>query len=415
MSLPDDVDDEEDYADGAPAPRASLDKAHWCRTCHSEVRYDSLGQGKVFRVKVYASNGLMRAGAWEACWKEMERVDVELEPIVDAALQDELVHVSAEQERALEMERALADEHREASETEYDEDDGEDEVEETEVAGPDEQPDEDDESFLEQAQDPELEHELCSSPPRPDEAPPNSSPAPMEDHRAEHEEERLREIYGRSPQPRRENTRDHESDFVAHDMTPSPPSAESSSRRQDRQQQAYKTASFPELVLEAGKVLLQDKKNVMIALLSALILMLAVRGARPAYDPAAFQPVMPRHNAHAMPHHPQDPVAEAAMHQKTATMATAAPSPSPSSQSAAAAVDPCASSLEVVANHRAARDGAGDASTSTLRVFETWRIVETVTETAKETLTQTETVSVNVVGGGPAAALETDALARWGA
>ncbi|KAB8300514.1 hypothetical protein EYC80_000677 [Monilinia laxa] len=37
---------------------------------------------KRFNVKIFASNGLMRAGAWAAAWREMERVDVEIEPFV---------------------------------------------------------------------------------------------------------------------------------------------------------------------------------------------------------------------------------------------------------------------------------------------------------------------------------------------
>lgn len=41
------------------------------------------------------------------------------------------------------------------------------------------------------------------------------------------------------------------------------------------------------------------------------------------------------------------------------------------------------------------RHGVGSEE-GTTRVFETWRVVETVTETARETLTQTETVSVSV-------------------
>lgn len=406
MALPDEQDsDDDEYAHGAPASRAGPDKAHWCRTCHSEIKYDSLGQAKVFRVKVYASNGLMRAGAWEACWKEMERVDVELEPIVDASLQDELALLSAEQERALETEQALADEQHEASETEYEEDDDE------QVDGLEEH----EESYLERAHDPELEHELCSSPPRPDEAPPNSSPAPMEHHRGDDDVERLREIYGSSPQPRREMTpaRGRDSDLVPRETPPPSPSPEAFSQRQEVPQQAYKTASFLELVLEAGKVLLQDKKNVMIALLSALIVLLAFRGVRPAYDPAAYQPVLTHHHVRAMPHYAHDPVAEAPISHETATAATASPRSSPSSQSVAA-MDPCASSLsslEVVANQRV-RNGAGDASPSTMRVFETWRVVETVTETARETLTETVSVSVSVAAAE--AALETDALARWG-
>ncbi|KAK3903864.1 hypothetical protein C8A05DRAFT_42990 [Staphylotrichum tortipilum] len=98
------------------------DKTEWCGTCKGEIRLEQLGPGRVFRVKVYASNGLMRAGAWEACWREMERVDVEVEPIVELAVQAELEKLGAlqlemeeerrreeeELERAIEMEAAAA-------------------------------------------------------------------------------------------------------------------------------------------------------------------------------------------------------------------------------------------------------------------------------------------------------------------
>jgi hypothetical protein len=102
---------DDDYA--SQAESAKEEKKHWCNTCRNEIRYEDLGPGKVFRIKVYASNGLMRAGAWEACWKEMERVDVEVEPIVDSALQNELERLVAlqleleeqRQRREMELER----------------------------------------------------------------------------------------------------------------------------------------------------------------------------------------------------------------------------------------------------------------------------------------------------------------------
>ncbi|KAI5246908.1 hypothetical protein E4T43_02452 [Aureobasidium subglaciale] len=36
--------------------------------------------------RVYAANGLIRAGAWAACWSEMERVDVEVRPCISEEL-----------------------------------------------------------------------------------------------------------------------------------------------------------------------------------------------------------------------------------------------------------------------------------------------------------------------------------------
>merc|ERR1712000_482161 len=59
--LSDSESDDEDYYPSSPRRSQSLahKDTHWCSTCHSEIRYDSLGLGKVFRVKVYASNGLI--------------------------------------------------------------------------------------------------------------------------------------------------------------------------------------------------------------------------------------------------------------------------------------------------------------------------------------------------------------------
>ncbi|KAK7414667.1 hypothetical protein QQX98_006524 [Neonectria punicea] len=105
MTLIDESDSEDDdYDDDGRISRRALEQqVHWCKTCRTDIRYDSLGPGKIFRVKVYASNGLMKAGAWEACWKEMERVDVEIEPLVNSKAQGELNRLEAEQERQLEM------------------------------------------------------------------------------------------------------------------------------------------------------------------------------------------------------------------------------------------------------------------------------------------------------------------------
>ncbi|OAA69815.1 pathway-specific nitrogen regulator [Cordyceps fumosorosea ARSEF 2679] len=107
MATPDDEigSDDEDFEQGA----TEAEDRHWCSTCQSDIRYDSLGEGKMFRTKVYASNGLMKAGAWDACWKEMERVDVELEPIIDPSIVDELERIAATQEReAIEAEIAAS-------------------------------------------------------------------------------------------------------------------------------------------------------------------------------------------------------------------------------------------------------------------------------------------------------------------
>ncbi|KAK6007154.1 hypothetical protein QM012_006162 [Aureobasidium pullulans] len=47
-----------------------------CETCQR------VHVGDAWSVRVYAANGLMRAGAWAACWSEMERVDCEVRPCI---------------------------------------------------------------------------------------------------------------------------------------------------------------------------------------------------------------------------------------------------------------------------------------------------------------------------------------------
>ncbi|KAM7203932.1 hypothetical protein V8F33_001903 [Rhypophila sp. PSN 637] len=106
--------DEEGFDGQESEDEYAEEKRHWCNTCRNEIKYEDLGPGKVFRVKVYASNGLMRAGAWEACWKEMERVDIEVEPIVEMSVQNELeklvvINGELEEQRQREMEQAEAE------------------------------------------------------------------------------------------------------------------------------------------------------------------------------------------------------------------------------------------------------------------------------------------------------------------
>lgn len=97
MATSEDIDDDSEYGsdtDGSGA-ETKPEKKHWCKTCKGDIRYEELGSERMFRIKVYASNGLMSAGAWEACWKEMERVDIEVEPIIDSAVQSDLAKLSA--------------------------------------------------------------------------------------------------------------------------------------------------------------------------------------------------------------------------------------------------------------------------------------------------------------------------------
>ncbi|POS69129.1 hypothetical protein DHEL01_v212477 [Diaporthe helianthi] len=97
MTLSSDAEDDSEGTSDAEDSEASSkkEKRHWCKTCKGEIKYEELGSERVFRIKVYASNGLMSPGAWEACWKEMERVDIEVEPITGANIQGELAKLGA--------------------------------------------------------------------------------------------------------------------------------------------------------------------------------------------------------------------------------------------------------------------------------------------------------------------------------
>lgn len=210
---PDDAGDlsSEDGSENEDDTRMMGLRERWCDICGREVQYEEVGiswKQKRFRVKVYASNGLMRAGAWAAAWREMERVDVEIEPFVPlhlAPLMDSLMTFHAQPLPAQGLNQGLADHQHEGNESE-----------------------------------PRLQEE--------DEAM----------RRREREEERMKEIYGDSPPAA--------SEFD--DMTR--PHHASSTR------QKYGD-TLPELIWAAIKVVLRDKKQVAICVLSILVLILALR------------------------------------------------------------------------------------------------------------------------------------------
>ncbi|KXT13912.1 hypothetical protein AC579_2372 [Pseudocercospora musae] len=84
-----------------------------CETCHHHLRtvnsVVSTG-GRKWSIKVFAANGLMKAGAWSAGWSEMERVDVEILPWINEVLRRRL-DARREEEDA---ERTLQEEEEEA-------------------------------------------------------------------------------------------------------------------------------------------------------------------------------------------------------------------------------------------------------------------------------------------------------------
>ena len=75
-----------------------------CLDCGRRIRdgrFGSAGTGsKRWDIKLFASNGLMRAGAWSAAWREMERVDVEILPWMEEDMKRELELRREEEDRA---------------------------------------------------------------------------------------------------------------------------------------------------------------------------------------------------------------------------------------------------------------------------------------------------------------------------
>lgn len=93
----DDEDDEDDMGD--------VDVCADCGRHIRDGRFGSAGAGKRrWHIKIFAANGLMRAGAWGAAWREMERVDVEILPFMDEKMRRELEMRQDEEDR-------LRDEH----------------------------------------------------------------------------------------------------------------------------------------------------------------------------------------------------------------------------------------------------------------------------------------------------------------
>ena len=71
-----------------------------CEDCGRRIRDGRYGSGTGSRrwdIKLYAANGLMRAGAWSAAWREMERVDVEIIPWMDEEMKRDLAQRTEEE------------------------------------------------------------------------------------------------------------------------------------------------------------------------------------------------------------------------------------------------------------------------------------------------------------------------------
>jgi len=85
-----------------------------CTTCrhHTQASMSNVGiGGRRWSIKVYAANGLMRAGAWAAAWSEMESVDVEVLPWIGEDRRRKL-DARRDEETVAERQRAEEEEER---------------------------------------------------------------------------------------------------------------------------------------------------------------------------------------------------------------------------------------------------------------------------------------------------------------
>ena len=91
-------------ADSDSEAETDANDADICSDCGRRIRdgkFGSAGTGsKRWDIKLFAANGLMRAGAWSAAWREMERVDVEILPWMEEDMKRELELRREEDERA---------------------------------------------------------------------------------------------------------------------------------------------------------------------------------------------------------------------------------------------------------------------------------------------------------------------------
>ncbi|KAH0541966.1 hypothetical protein FGG08_003598 [Glutinoglossum americanum] len=127
--------DEEDYESEDDSLASEDGDADICDDCGRRIRDGRIGVGTGHRrwnIKIYAANGLMRAGAWAAAWREMERVDVEIEPWIPEDLRRELDMKRLEQEEAEEQRQREAEEEGRRREAEEESRGEAEEVEEAE-------------------------------------------------------------------------------------------------------------------------------------------------------------------------------------------------------------------------------------------------------------------------------------------
>lgn len=254
----------------------------WCDICGRDVRLEGVDNAgregeKRFRIKIYASNGLMRAGAWAACWREMERVDVEIEPFLESELGTELekfaavtvvpkndeLHDEEEGDGFVDEENVPEGEHTHEIESHAEQEEQIGAQQEEQVRAQQEEQaraQQEEEMARHLMEEDELrrraQEEITRHLMEEDEL--RRRALEEEDMRRKlQNEERMREIYGQDA-PTRERSRPR-------------PSRRSPSRS------ALDDDSLSELLVKAFKVAMRDKKNVVICVLSVIVLLLALR------------------------------------------------------------------------------------------------------------------------------------------
>jgi hypothetical protein len=251
----------------------------WCDICGRDVKIDNSGMDlsgeRRFRVKIYASNGLMRAGAWAAAWREMERVDVELEPFVEPSLAMELENLAAMTAHAQQLVHVPGDDGFVDEEEYVSERVPETNIDEAAIKQEEEErrraQEEEEEAMRRAMMEEENRRAQGEEAMRRQMMEEESRRAQEEGtmRRAIMEEESSRDIYGDAHPP----------------ADSRPRSARSSPKRVEHGD------SLPELLFAAIKVAMRDSKNVAILVLSMLVVLLALR---PGPSPRIYMESMAR-------------------------------------------------------------------------------------------------------------------------
>lgn len=274
-------DEEGEYFEGADI----VDGRKWCDICGRDVRVEEVGDlprgEKRFTVKIYASNGLMRAGAWEAAWREMERVDVELEPFVDISLRAELEHLAAVTPQEVLPDQTGDDGFEDEEVIESVHDNSRDQERQMQDARARER----EEMIARMAREDELKQRMMEED---DMRKRMAQEDEMRNLVAEEEELKQRmaeEDAIRQHMNEQEAMRQNEERMR---QIYEQESERSQSRRTSSRSSVHDDSSFAELLLAAFKVVLRDSRNIAIGVLSVLVLLLALSAKTPANPPLSI-------------------------------------------------------------------------------------------------------------------------------